>query len=318
MARIRSIHPALFTDEAFAVLSMPARVLLLGLWTEADDQGVFEWKPITLKMRLMPVDSVSVPDLLQELEAHNVIKSFEHDGREFGAIRNFCKFQKPKTPKYRDIRSIDIRNYVASTYPISESSNAEPSTFPQKVEMPPQREEGGDKKEEVKKEISPPVAKATRGVDEKFEEFWKERPRRAGDDPRKPAEKKFKALVKTGVDPDLIISGAKLATAAAKEQGRYGTQYVPQTVKWLNDQRFVDYAAAAFTENDEPEINWDDQVARFKRGFQWSAKWCGPEPGMAGCRVPADILAKHGYTNEGQELPTTRLSQMQPPHTTGH
>lgn len=180
--------------------------------------------------------------------------------------------------------------------------------------LPREREET----EESREEYSPPVAKATRGVDEKFEEFWRERPRRAGDDPRKPAEKKFKALVKTGVDPDLIISGAKLATAAAKEQGRYGTQYVPQTVKWLNDQRFVDYAAAAFNETDEPEINWDDQIARFKRGFQWSAKWCGPEPGMAGCRVPEDILAKHGYTNEGQELPTTRLSQMQPPHTTGH
>jgi hypothetical protein len=312
MARIRSIHPALFTDETFAVLSMSARVLLVGLWTEADDQGVFEWKPITLKMRLMPVDNVSVPDLLQELEAHNVIKSFTQDERQFGAIRNFCKYQKPKTPKYRDISSETIRNYVASTYPTSEKQKAQPSPFPQKVETPPQREEGGDKKEEVKKEISPPVAKATRGVDEKFEEFWKERPRRAGDDPRKPAEKKFKALVKTGVDADVIISGAKLATIAAKEQGKYGTQYVPQTVKWLNDQRFIDYAAAAFNDDatEEPQINWDDQVARFKRGFQWSAKWCGPEPGMAGCKVPASILIKYGYGLPDQAVSTPQLRSM--------
>lgn len=311
MARIRSIHPALFTDEAFAVLSMAARVLLLGLWTEADDQGVFDWKPITLKMRLMPVDDVNIPDLLLELEAHNVVKSFEQDGRQFGAIRNFCKFQRPKTPKYRPLKSTDIRNYVASTYPVSETEGDELPSFPQKVETAPQREEGGDKKEEVKKESTQPVVKTTRQVDEKFEEFWKERPRRDGDDPRKPAEKKFKALVKTGVDPDVIISGAKLAAAAARERGNYGTKFVPQTVKWLNDQRFIDYAAAAFTEADETKIDWDNQVSRYKRGFQWSGKWFGPEPGMDGCRVPVDILAKHGYLNEPQDVPPIHINSMQ-------
>ncbi len=41
MARIRSIHPGLFTDEAFMALSLLARVVLPGLWTECDDQGVF-------------------------------------------------------------------------------------------------------------------------------------------------------------------------------------------------------------------------------------------------------------------------------------
>jgi hypothetical protein len=29
-----------------------ARLLLIGIWSEADDRGVFEWKPATLKMRL--------------------------------------------------------------------------------------------------------------------------------------------------------------------------------------------------------------------------------------------------------------------------
>jgi hypothetical protein len=164
--------------------------------------------------------------------------------------------------------------------------------------------------EESREELSP-VAKTTRQVDAKFEEFWKERPRRDGDDPRKPAEKKFKALVKTGVDPDVIISGAKLAAAAARERGNYGTKFVPQTVKWLNDQRFIDYAAAAFTEADETKIDWDNQVSRYKRGFQWSGKWFGPEPGMAGCRVPVDILAKHGYLNEPQDVPPIHINSMQ-------
>lgn len=148
MARIRSVHPALFTDEGFAMLSMAARVLLFGLWTEADDQGVFDWKPITIKMRILPVDNVDVPELLAELERANIIRRFEQDEKQLGAIRNFCKFQKPKTPKYRPLKSVDIRTYVASQYPLEETTGAEPPPFPQKGEVPPQMEEGGGKREE--------------------------------------------------------------------------------------------------------------------------------------------------------------------------
>lgn len=149
MARIRSIHPTLFTDEAFAGLSMGARVLLFGLWTEADDQGVFDWKPVTLKMRILPADNVDVPELLAELEQANVICRFDQDGKTFGAIRNFCKFQKPKTPKYRPLKSSEIRGYVASGYPLEEMPAVEPTPFLQNGEIAPLMEEGGGKREEV-------------------------------------------------------------------------------------------------------------------------------------------------------------------------
>lgn len=301
MARIRTIKPEFPQSESIGKLSRDARLLYIQLWTLVDDEGRTRASSRMLASLLYPYDDdarLLIDGWLDELERGSHLRRYEVDGSQYLEICKWLEHQKIDRPSKSRLPAFA----AGSVNPREESRNLDADLGPSTVDLVP----------------SPPVAKATRGVDEKFDEFWRERPRRAGDDPRKPAEKKFKALVKTGVDPDLIISGAKLATAAAKEQGRYGTQYVPQTVKWLNDQRFVDYAAAAFTENDEPEINWDDQVARFKRGFQWSAKWCGPEPGMAGCRVPADILAKHGYTNEGQELPTTRLSQMQPPHTTGH
>ena len=67
MARIRSIHPGIFTDEAFASASMAARMLLIGIWTEAYDDGVFEWKPLTLKMKIFPGDSVDINAVLSEL-----------------------------------------------------------------------------------------------------------------------------------------------------------------------------------------------------------------------------------------------------------
>jgi hypothetical protein len=47
---------------------------------------------------------------------------------------------------------------------------------------------------------------------------------------------------------------------------------------------------------------WDEQVARFLKGHPWSHKWYGPEPGQAGCRVPVEILKKHGVLSEDRKI----------------
>lgn len=99
MARIRSIHPGIFTDEAFMSASAFARLLFIGLGCEADDRGIFEWKALTLKARLFPADAIEVLPLLEELEALRMIMRFEVSGKTLGAIRNFCRFQRPKAPK---------------------------------------------------------------------------------------------------------------------------------------------------------------------------------------------------------------------------
>ncbi len=52
MARIRSIHPGQATDEDFVQCSPFARLLAIFVRNEADDHGVFKWKPVTLKMRI--------------------------------------------------------------------------------------------------------------------------------------------------------------------------------------------------------------------------------------------------------------------------
>lgn len=148
MARIRSIHPGLFTDESFVSCSPLARLLVLGLWTEADDQGVFEWKPVTLKMRLLPVDGADVPALLGEIAEQNIIRRFEANGKSYGAVRNFRKYQRPKSPSAVHPLPADLRSYVA----ISEIAGDEPAPFPPKAEITPQMEDGGGREGEGEKE----------------------------------------------------------------------------------------------------------------------------------------------------------------------
>lgn len=113
MARIRSLHPGQWTDEDFVGMSMAARLLCLALRNEAFDDGVFEWKPVTIKMRCMPVDNVDIAALLEELEAANQVRSFEHGGRQYGAVRNFCRWQSPKKPNSSGVLPPELRTFVA-------------------------------------------------------------------------------------------------------------------------------------------------------------------------------------------------------------
>jgi len=166
MPRIRSVHPGLFTDEAFAQLSDAAQIFWIGLWTEADDQGVFEWKPITLKMRLRPASLSPVEPLLEELQRFDCIKPYEANGRRYGAIRNFGRFQRPKKPNSVHPVPPEFRTYLGLEARGSEPEADDGATVPPKEEPvtpdtpsggenAPQMEEVGGKREEVKESKQP-------------------------------------------------------------------------------------------------------------------------------------------------------------------
>lgn len=155
MARIRSVHPGFWTDETTVELSIPARLFIIGLWNECDDKGAFEWKPKALKMRLFPVDNIDIDALLSELEANNVVRSYASGDRKYGAVRNFCRFQRPKKPNSTHPMTPELRTYAGyrddipeTDTPITEAASPPvPHQFPTSGEKPPQMEEEGERKE---------------------------------------------------------------------------------------------------------------------------------------------------------------------------
>lgn len=162
MARIRSVHPGLLTDEAFMTLTVEAPLavpLLLGLWMEADDQGVFEWKPLTLKARILPAVAADIGLLLEELIRNRFVTRFSEAGREYGAIRNFRRYQKPKKPNKVHPLPTTMEEYVGSGSP------PVPHQFPTGGKNPPLMEDGGWKREE-EEETTLPVSGETVGADE--------------------------------------------------------------------------------------------------------------------------------------------------------
>lgn len=148
MSRIRSIHPGLFTDEAFVVLSPMARIFFMGLWTECDDYGSFEWSPLKLKMRLLPADAADAAALLDEIERERGIMRYEHGGRVYGAVRNFCQYQRPKKPSAVHPQTEEVREWVnLNARNIRDGGEAVPNQLPTPPEKPRQMEDGGGDKE---------------------------------------------------------------------------------------------------------------------------------------------------------------------------
>ena len=145
MARIRSIHPGIFTDEAYMALSFPARELIKGLWCEADDHGMFEWKPLTLKARILPADNIDMMALLLELEDGDFVRQFDAVGKRYGAIRNFGRYQRPKKPKYVHPVPEELHTYIASK---ADGGEPVPHQDDTSGEEPPQREEEGGRRGE--------------------------------------------------------------------------------------------------------------------------------------------------------------------------
>ena len=75
MPKIRGIKPELWTDENFVELSPYARLLWIGLWNHACDNGHVQDKSKQIKMRVLPTDEVNAAELLREIESEGLIES---------------------------------------------------------------------------------------------------------------------------------------------------------------------------------------------------------------------------------------------------
>ena len=261
MARIRSIFPGQWTDEDFVSCSAHARLLALGLRNEADDQGIFEWKPIGIKMRLLPADGVAVSDLLAELVENRQVMTFEAGGKRYGAIRNFMRWQNPKKPKSSYPCPEPVAEWVgkptSSSAPNStppdddvdevptkggtEASPTDPSSEPVPNQSGNCSAEGGGRREEIKEPSVPKKPPERNGGSEAFGEFWSAYPSRGeSPNPKKPALEKFLAAVKDGVPPSEIIDGAKRYASAVISM-KTEPQFVKQATTWINQRCWEQY-----------------------------------------------------------------------------
>lgn len=297
MARIRSIHPGLFTDDAIMEASLAARWLLLGILTECDDQGAFQWKPATLKARIMPNDQVDVAALLDELVALKWLRSFEHEGGKFGVVRNFCKFQRPKKPNAVYFVPDQFRTFTGSTRvsseptPPSTPNSSEPvrNQFP--TSSPPvgeslrrgRMEDGGGSSSEVNK--TTPRQKTGKSDLERLAEILKLDHSAFH---RHPKFARFPAFmaewVEAGADPELDVwpTIVKLAKRSTN----------------ITSPAFFDSAireSIAVRQATRPVVTaerWRLRLRHHRRSGEWDTPEWGPKPNEPGCKAPAELVAE--------------------------
>lgn len=239
MSRIRSVHPGFFKDERLVPCSAFARLLFIGLGVEADDKGIFEWKPITLKMAVFPGDNVDVAALLDELVAADAVMQFEHNDRTYGAIRNFRKYQKPKTPN--DV--YPMPDYVAEYVAIpqkAETNGGDGPSFPQNVENRFQMEDGGGRMEDEDTTEPPVLVAEAQEARDLFDDVWGVFPQNPTSI-RAEARKRFDSL-KAKDQTNLHAAAQRYARwfgedcANRKRTIDAGVRYVPHLATWIETE----------------------------------------------------------------------------------
>jgi len=97
MARIRTVKPEFFRHEGLfeteKSTKLPLRIAFAGLWTVADREGRFKWKPRAIKLDCLPFDDVDFEAVLEALHSHGFIKKYEIDEELYGWIPGFSKHQ---------------------------------------------------------------------------------------------------------------------------------------------------------------------------------------------------------------------------------
>lgn len=98
----------------------------------------------------------------------------------------------------------------------------------------------------------------------RFAEFWTAYPSR-GDaaNPRKPASEKFTIAVRTGADPQAIISGAKRYSDAMRRERNAGTSLTMQATRFLHQavwEQYVDRPGANGAGPAQPRLSLAERL----------------------------------------------------------
>lgn len=121
MARIRSIKPEFFRDEKIAQIPKPTALFFVGLWTVADDQGIFSIDPRTLSLQLPIYRSQDVQKMLNALWQAGLVKCSPSDGVGLVTGWQHQKIDRPRDGKFKD-KKIEWLTWSDDTKPREHST----------------------------------------------------------------------------------------------------------------------------------------------------------------------------------------------------
>lgn len=102
----RIIKPEFWGDRKMCRISRDIRLMYIGLWNCADDNGVFPADIAYIKSSIFPFDEITYDEIcswVKVLVDENVIEPLEYLGRKYYKILNFWKHQRVGRIKASDL-----------------------------------------------------------------------------------------------------------------------------------------------------------------------------------------------------------------------
>lgn len=226
MARRRMIAPEIWQSEDFGELSVLARIVFIGLFSMADDEGKGRAKAIYVKSILFPYDeNIRVADIdktLEEIGSKMSVTFFIHNENKYYRLDNWKKWQsidKPQPSKIPDpIFAENVKNACPNSVDIGQTNTPETIENASSLDAPK------------------PVKERKNLLEQRFSMFWGAYPRRVG---KGAAEKVFTKINPSEELTKRMLSAIEQAKQSQQWKNENG-RYIPNPATWLGQKRWED------------------------------------------------------------------------------
>ena len=159
MARKRMIDPGIWSSEDFSKLTSFSKLVFIGLFSLADDEGRGKANPSYLKSMLFPYEegirSADIKKTLQEIASTMSVIFYTHDEKEYYALKSWGKFQTINRPSPSDVPdppsdSLSVHGGLTEDSVSAHGGLSEDSVNAHGGLMPKRKEEEKEKEEEEK------------------------------------------------------------------------------------------------------------------------------------------------------------------------
>lgn len=235
--RARNVKPSLFKNELLAIADPIYTVVFAGLWCLADRRGRLEDRPAKIHFDINPgraFEGTSVS--LNWLADNGFIARYEVNGTRYVQILNFEKHQNPH---HKEPESVIPPMPGADASCMDGEPGAAPGCLPQAQGVNPS--DSGFLIPDSPSLIAhasgsdcSPVAEQGSSVFDRIREIY---PKRNGSQRWQDAASAFRARVREGHSPEIILAGVERYVAYVKAEHSEGSSFVQQAATFLGTNR---------------------------------------------------------------------------------
>lgn len=158
MARKRMIDPNIWQSEDFGKLSLLAKIVFIGLFSLADDEGRGRANPVYLKSSLFPYEesmrSADITKTLSEISSNMSVDFYSYDGSDYYSLYNWNDWQKIDKPTNSKLPAFEENNKEIRRLFVEGSSKSSRNLLPNKKRTEKNKNKNRNRKE---KEFVPPT-----------------------------------------------------------------------------------------------------------------------------------------------------------------